>query len=117
MLVLLKNSVLAAWTVTYIVEHRSGGASSSYISTGFFGGLAIGRVALLWINEKVGEHLIIYAYIVISHDSNRAVIDLRNIVGDVFFRVQAGDHVRLALEPMRCGLLNGIHRVPSSLFQ
>lgn len=59
------------WIVTYIIDVRGGGPTSGYISTGFFGGmqhfsliyfdlsldsagLMAGRLALLWVNEKVG---------------------------------------------------------------
>ena len=59
--------------MTYVIRVRDGGPSSGYISSGFFGGkqhsqssdlstekyeradagLVLGRVALLWVNEKV----------------------------------------------------------------
>ncbi|KAL4071424.1 major facilitator superfamily domain-containing protein [Scleroderma yunnanense] len=42
----------AGWTVTYIINIRGGGPSSGYISSGFYAGLMIGRVALLWVNQK-----------------------------------------------------------------
>ncbi|KAL5537106.1 hypothetical protein ACEPAF_929 [Sanghuangporus sanghuang] len=57
---------IAGWTVSYIQEYRGGGASAGYVSTGFFGGLTLGRVALLWINNKVGEHRVMYIYMLLS---------------------------------------------------
>ncbi|KIK86997.1 hypothetical protein PAXRUDRAFT_831878 [Paxillus rubicundulus Ve08.2h10] len=45
---------IGGWIVTYVIDVRGGGPSSGYISSGFFGGLMAGRVALLWINKKVG---------------------------------------------------------------
>ncbi|KAJ7269887.1 major facilitator superfamily domain-containing protein [Mycena rebaudengoi] len=50
------------WITTYIIDVRGGGSSSGYISAGFFGGLMIGRVALLWVNQKIGEHRVLYLY-------------------------------------------------------
>lgn len=47
------SKALVGWTVTYIIEERGGGPSAGYISSGFFGGLSLGRVALLWVNKKV----------------------------------------------------------------
>ena len=47
------------WIVTFIIEKRGGGPSSGYISTGFFLGLTLGRIALLWINQKVGTALLL----------------------------------------------------------
>ena len=44
---------IGGWIVTYIIQVRGGGPSSGYISSGFFGGLTFGRVALLWVNNKV----------------------------------------------------------------
>jgi fucose permease len=44
---------IGGWIVTYIIQVRGGGPSSGYISSGFFGGLTFGRVALLWVNKKV----------------------------------------------------------------
>ncbi|KAG6908937.1 hypothetical protein DXG01_002716 [Tephrocybe rancida] len=49
---------IGGWIVTYIIQERHGGPSSGYISAGFFGGLMVGRVALLWVNEKVNNLLI-----------------------------------------------------------
>ncbi|KZT23727.1 MFS general substrate transporter [Neolentinus lepideus HHB14362 ss-1] len=53
---------IGGWTVTYIIDVRHGGASSGYISSGFFGGLTVGRVALLWVNHKVGERTVLFIY-------------------------------------------------------
>ncbi|KAL0057209.1 hypothetical protein AAF712_016153, partial [Marasmius tenuissimus] len=41
---------IGGWIVTYVIRLRDGGSNSGYISSGFFGGLALGRVALLWAN-------------------------------------------------------------------
>ncbi|KAL0570180.1 hypothetical protein V5O48_011785 [Marasmius crinis-equi] len=40
----------------------NGGTGAGYISSGFFGGLALGRVALLWFNSLVSEQYVIYIY-------------------------------------------------------
>lgn len=53
---------IGGWIVTYIIQVRGGGPSSGYISSGFFGGLTFGRVALLWVNSKVGERRAIFLY-------------------------------------------------------
>jgi len=44
------------------MDKRGGGSSSGYVSAGFFGGLTLGRIALLWINHKIGEYRVIYLY-------------------------------------------------------
>ncbi|KAI0323777.1 MFS general substrate transporter [Cubamyces sp. BRFM 1775] len=56
---------LGGWIVTYVIKERHGGANSGYISSGFFGGLTVGRIALLWLNKKVGEWRVIFLYVLI----------------------------------------------------
>jgi len=53
---------LGGWIVTYIINVRGGGPSSGYISSGFFGGLTLGRVGLLWVNRLVGERRAVFLY-------------------------------------------------------
>ncbi|KAJ6627841.1 major facilitator superfamily domain-containing protein [Mycena sp. CBHHK59/15] len=57
---------IGGWIVTYIIDVRGGGPSSGYVSAGFFGGLMTGRVALLWINHKIGERRVLYLYSVLA---------------------------------------------------
>ncbi|CAE6462646.1 unnamed protein product [Rhizoctonia solani] len=56
---------IGGWIVTFIIDERGGGPSAGYISSGFFGGLMLGRIVLLWVNEKVwliGERRVVYIY-------------------------------------------------------
>ncbi|KAK7677635.1 hypothetical protein QCA50_019326 [Cerrena zonata] len=53
---------LGGWIVTFIEQKRGGGTSAGYISSGFFGGLMLGRIALIWLNRKVGERRIMFIY-------------------------------------------------------
>ncbi|KAF9650312.1 MFS general substrate transporter [Thelephora ganbajun] len=53
---------LGGWIVTYIINVRGGGPSSGYISSGFFGGLTLGRVGLLWVNRLIGERSAVFLY-------------------------------------------------------
>ncbi|KAG6902168.1 hypothetical protein C0995_003642 [Termitomyces sp. Mi166 len=57
---------LGGWIVTFIIRERGGGHSSGYISSGFFGGLTLGRVGLPWLNKLVGEHRVIIVYSLIA---------------------------------------------------
>ncbi|KAL5536799.1 hypothetical protein ACEPAF_622 [Sanghuangporus sanghuang] len=57
---------ISGWTVSYLQEYRDAGASSGYVSTGFFGGITLGRVALLWVNKKIGEYRVMYIYMLLS---------------------------------------------------
>ncbi|RPD61356.1 MFS general substrate transporter [Lentinus tigrinus ALCF2SS1-6] len=57
---------LGGWIVTYVINLRGGGPDSGYISSGFFGGLTLGRVGLLWVNHKIGERRAIFIYAIIA---------------------------------------------------
>ncbi|KAL0960048.1 hypothetical protein HGRIS_011696 [Hohenbuehelia grisea] len=57
---------IGGWIVTFIINVRNGGPSSGYISSGFFGGLMVGRVALLWVNKKVGERRVLFLYCLLA---------------------------------------------------
>ncbi|KAG1840112.1 MFS general substrate transporter [Suillus tomentosus] len=73
---------LGGWIVTYILDVRGGGPSSGYVSSGFFGGLMIGRVALLWLNEKIGERLALFIYSVLAIIFEFIVWFLPSLIGD-----------------------------------
>ncbi|KAL6302999.1 MFS general substrate transporter [Sparassis latifolia] len=57
---------IGGWIVTFIINVREGGPSSGYISSGFFGGLTLGRVALLWLNKLIGERRVIFLYMLLA---------------------------------------------------
>ncbi|KAF8068709.1 MFS general substrate transporter [Lyophyllum atratum] len=73
---------IGGWIVTFIRQERNGGPSSGYISAGFFGGLMIGRVALLWVNEKIGERLAIFVYAVLAIGLELIVWLVPSLIGD-----------------------------------
>ena len=49
---------IGGWIVTFVINERSGGRNSGYVSSGFWGGLTLGRVALLPLNKKVSALLV-----------------------------------------------------------
>ncbi|KAI0350646.1 MFS general substrate transporter [Trametes cingulata] len=57
---------LGGWIVKYVIDLRGGGPSSGYIASGFFGGLTLGRVGLLWVNHKLGERRAVFLYAIIA---------------------------------------------------
>ncbi|OCB85537.1 MFS general substrate transporter [Sanghuangporus baumii] len=98
---------IGGWTVSYIQKYRGGGASSGYISTGFFGGLTVGRVALLWVNQKVGEHLIIYIYTLLALGLQLITWLVPNLIADAVAVSLAG----VVLGPMYPILMNETGRL------
>ncbi|KAF5381330.1 hypothetical protein D9615_008381 [Tricholomella constricta] len=73
---------IGGWIVTFIIEERNGGPSSGYISAGFFGGLMFGRVALLWVNEKIGERLAIFVYAILAIGLELVVWLVPSLIGN-----------------------------------
>ncbi|KAJ7753373.1 major facilitator superfamily domain-containing protein [Mycena maculata] len=73
---------LGGWIVTYIIDVRGGGSSSGYVSAGFFGGLMTGRVALLWLNQKIGERRVLYLYSVLAIALELVVWLVPSLIGD-----------------------------------
>jgi hypothetical protein len=49
-----------------MINERGGGPSSGYISSGFFAGLALGRVALLRVTQWLGDRNAIFLYTAIG---------------------------------------------------
>lgn len=73
---------VGGWIVTYVIGARGGGSSSGYISTGFFGGLMVGRLVLIWFNEKIGECLALYIYAVLAIIFELVIWFVPSLVGD-----------------------------------
>ncbi|KAI0087346.1 MFS general substrate transporter [Irpex rosettiformis] len=57
---------VGGWSVSYIEVVRGGGNNSGYVSAGFFGGLTVGRIALLWLNKKIGERNAVFLYAILA---------------------------------------------------
>ncbi|KAI9567524.1 major facilitator superfamily domain-containing protein [Boletus coccyginus] len=72
---------LGGWIVTYIADVRGGGPSSGYISSGFLGGLMTGRVALLWLNRKVGERRVLFIYALLAVGLELVVWFVPSLIG------------------------------------
>ncbi|KAK0234023.1 MFS transporter [Armillaria fumosa] len=57
---------LGGWIVTFIINEREGGKGAGYVSSGFFGGLTLGRLSLIWFSKKVGEHRVVFIYTLLA---------------------------------------------------
>ncbi|KIP01300.1 hypothetical protein PHLGIDRAFT_367247 [Phlebiopsis gigantea 11061_1 CR5-6] len=72
---------LGGWIVTYFRHDRGGGDAIGYVSSGFFGGLMLGRVCLLWVNQKLGERRAIYVYTVLAIALELVVWRVPSLIG------------------------------------
>ncbi|KAG5642083.1 hypothetical protein DXG03_003636 [Asterophora parasitica] len=98
---------IGGWIVTFIQQERNGGPSAGYISAGFFGGLMFGRVALLWVNERVGERLVIFFYAILAIGLELVVWFVPSLVGNAV----AVSIVGMLLGPMYPIAMNHAGRV------
>ncbi|KAJ7185631.1 MFS general substrate transporter [Mycena filopes] len=57
---------IGGWITTYLIDVRGAGPSAGYTSSGFFGGIMVGRLALLWLNKKIGERRVLYLYVALA---------------------------------------------------
>ncbi|QRW04845.1 major facilitator superfamily transporter [Ceratobasidium sp. AG-Ba] len=95
------------WIVTFVIEERGGGSSAGYISSGFFAGLMLGRVALLWVNEKIGEQRVIYIYSSLAIGLEMIIWFIPNIIGNA---------VAVALVGLLMGMLELLSKqVPANI--
>lgn len=98
---------VGGWIVTFIINLRGGGPSSGYVSTGFFGGLMFGRVALLWVNKKVGERRVLFIYALLAILLELVVWFVPSLIGDAI----AVSLVGMLLGPMYPLAMNHAARV------
>ncbi|KAH7339692.1 major facilitator superfamily domain-containing protein [Rhizoctonia solani] len=73
---------IGGWIVTFVIEERGGGPSAGYVSSGFFAGLMVGRVVLLWVNEKIGERRVVYLYCILCIALELVIWLVPNIIGN-----------------------------------
>ncbi|KAL1658471.1 major facilitator superfamily domain-containing protein [Schizophyllum commune] len=74
---------LGGWIVTFIIHVRGGSEDDSgYISSGFFGGLMLGRLILLPLNKWIGPKRVIFLYTIISIALELTVWFVPSVVGN-----------------------------------
>ncbi|KAH7098377.1 MFS general substrate transporter [Auriculariales sp. MPI-PUGE-AT-0066] len=98
---------IGGWLTTYIIRERGGGPSSGYIASGFYGGLMLGRVVLLPLNELLGEQsaILVYSFIAVALDV--IVWRVRSLIGDAV----AASFMGLVLGPLYPIVMNQATRV------
>ncbi|KAG9029878.1 hypothetical protein FRB95_004754 [Tulasnella sp. JGI-2019a] len=57
---------IGGWIVTFLDQLRGGGPSAGYVSSGFFGGITVGRFILWPVTDWIGKRRSIYIYGVLA---------------------------------------------------
>ncbi|KAG8944999.1 hypothetical protein FRC04_001254 [Tulasnella sp. 424] len=73
---------IGGWIVTYLLKERGAGPSAGYVSSGFFGGLTLGRLVLLPVNDKIGHERVIYLYSILAIALEFTVWFVPNLIGN-----------------------------------
>ncbi|KAG8926710.1 hypothetical protein FRC01_008458 [Tulasnella sp. 417] len=87
---------VGGWIVTFLEQLRGGGPNAGYVSSGFFGGLTLGRFILWPINDLLGKHRAIYAYMVVAAGLELVVWLVPNLITNAVAVAIVG----MALGPM-----------------
>ncbi|KAG8990438.1 hypothetical protein FRB94_000311 [Tulasnella sp. JGI-2019a] len=87
---------IGGWIFTYLLNERNGGPSAGYVSSGFFGGLTLGRVVLLPLTKKLGHNAAVYLYLILSIALEFTIWFVPNLIGNAV----AVSFVGLFLGPM-----------------
>lgn len=73
---------IGGWIVTYLVDQRGGGADTGYVSSGFYGGLMIGRMVLPPFSQMVGRRRVVFVYSTLAAAFDVVVWQVRHLIGD-----------------------------------
>ncbi|BEI86825.1 hypothetical protein CcaverHIS002_0701710 [Cutaneotrichosporon cavernicola] len=73
---------ISSWMTSFLIEKRGGNANSGYAVTGFWGGMTVGRVALLPITNRLGYQPSIYLYSAIALALELVVWFTNSLVGN-----------------------------------
>ncbi|KAL7424380.1 hypothetical protein Q5752_000062 [Cryptotrichosporon argae] len=73
---------IGGWATTFIIDERRGGANTGYITSGYFGGITVGRVVLIPVSEMIGGQNAIYVYSLIAIALEIVIWLTHSIVGN-----------------------------------
>ncbi|KAG8910348.1 hypothetical protein FRC00_008364, partial [Tulasnella sp. 408] len=87
---------IGGWIVTFLEQLRGGGPNAGYVSSGFFGGLTLGRFILWPVNDLLGKHRALYLYMAIAAGLELVVWLVPNLITNAVAVAIVG----MALGPM-----------------
>ncbi|EJU06128.1 MFS general substrate transporter [Dacryopinax primogenitus] len=76
------EATIGGWIVTYLTQVRGAGPSAGYISSGFWRGLTVGRLALMWVNKKIDPRRVIFFYLGLAIAMEALVCFVPWVIGD-----------------------------------
>jgi fucose permease len=74
---------ISGWVISYLINYRGGDpAQVGYVTSGFWGGITLGRFVLSHAASRVGEKLFVYVLVAGSIGLQLLVWFIPNVVGD-----------------------------------
>ncbi|KAK6903976.1 hypothetical protein I203_107487 [Kwoniella mangroviensis CBS 8507] len=73
---------IGGWATSFLIDERGGNDNSGYVSSGYFGGLTVGRVVLIPVTKRIGNHMSIYLYSLITLVLTIIIWFIHSIVGN-----------------------------------
>ncbi|KAG9029829.1 hypothetical protein FRB95_004881 [Tulasnella sp. JGI-2019a] len=90
------GTTIGGWIVTYLQQRRNGGPSAGYVSSGFSGGLTLGRAVLIPLTKWIGSNRVIYVYLALAIALEATIWSVNSLIGNAI----AVSFVGLFLGPM-----------------
>lgn len=73
---------IGGWATSFIIDERGGNDSAGYVTSGYFGGITIGRVVLIPVTRMLGMSNAIYVYTLIGIALQVVIWTTKSIVGN-----------------------------------
>lgn len=73
---------IGGWATSFIIDERGGDDSAGYVTSGYFGGITIGRVILIPVTRALGMSNAIFIYTIIAIALEVVIWTTRSIVGN-----------------------------------
>lgn len=73
---------IGGWATSFLISERGGGTSSGYVSSGFFGGLTLGRVILIPVTALLGRCNSVWVYTILAIALEVVVWTVHSVLGN-----------------------------------
>lgn len=73
---------IGGWATSFLIDVRGGDNSAGYVSSGYFGGLTLGRVVFIPLTGWIGQWNAVYAYTLGAIALEVVVWTVKSVVGD-----------------------------------
>lgn len=73
---------IGGWATSFLISERGGDDSSGYVSSGFFGGLTLGRVILIPVTALLGRSNSVWVYTILSIALEIVVWCVYSVIGN-----------------------------------